>query len=143
MKLKKTLIYLSTLTLFAIPSVADTKTKSYKLTCVPSKEMTIAHNRSGETKNKLIVTFKAAKKGTRHGRLNHGECSWVDRALKANEPKKFCQYNVDDLAFTRNQNGYALKSRKAPYVKNLRVGGKFSLMVTKKNGCLVVTKVLP
>ncbi len=122
-------------------------THSYRLNCVAGKSMTVQYNRSTERgrgiKNRLIVTFKAAPTGTKHGRLNHGECSWVDRRLKANEPKKFCQYNVTDLAFTKNSRGYALASKKAPYVDKLRIGGKFSLMVTNRNGCMVVKKVLP
>ena len=122
------------------------KAKSYRLNCAASDSMTVQYNRSTERrkgiKNRLIVFFKAAAKGTKHGRLNHGECSWVDRRLRPHEPKKFCQYNLTDLAFTKNSNGYALKSAKAPYVDKLRLGGKFSLMVTNKNGCLVVTKVL-
>lgn len=142
MKIKNPLILLSSTLLLTSFSVAN-ETKSYTLTCAPSKNMTIAHNRSNDTKNKLVVTFKAGKMGTAHSRLNHGECSWVDRALRANEPRKFCQYDVDDLAFTRNSNGYSLSSQKAPYVKQLRIGGKFSLKVTKKDNCLVVTKVLP
>lgn len=123
-----------------------TPTHAYRLDCAAGNSMTVQYNRSTERargiKNRLLVTFKAAKKGTKYGRLNHGECSWVDRAFKANEPKKFCQYNVYDLAFTKNSNGYALRSKKAPYVDKLRTGGKFSLMVTKKNGCMVVKKVL-
>jgi len=141
-EIKKSLTLLCSILLLTSFSTAK-EVQSYTLTCAPSKEMTIAHNRSNDTKNKLVITFKASSKGTRHGRLNHGECSWVDRALRANEPRKICHYNVDDLSFTRNRNGYALSSIKAPYVKNLRVGGKFSLKVTKKNNCLVVTKVLP
>lgn len=120
--------------------------KSYRLDCDVGNNMTVKYNRSNERRrgmrNRLLVTFKAATKGTRYGRLNHGECSWVDRRLKANEPKQFCQYNVDDLAFTKNSNGYALASKKAPYVDKLRLGGKFSLMVINKNGCMVVKKVL-
>ena len=123
------------------------KAKSYILNCRAGKSMTVQHNRSNERrrgiKNRLLVTFKAAAKGTKYGKLNHGECSWVDRRLKSNEPKKFCQYNVTDLAFTKNSRGYALASKKAPYVDKLRIGGKFSLKVINKNGCMVVTKVLP
>ena len=122
------------------------KAKSYRLDCVAGKSMTVQYNRSTERrrgiKNRLLVTFKAGAKGTRYGRLNHGECSWVDRRLRNNEPKKFCHYNVTDLAFTKNSKGYALASKKASYADKLRIGGKFSLMVTNKNGCMVVKKVL-
>ncbi|CAA6813694.1 MAG: Unknown protein [uncultured Sulfurovum sp.] len=156
MKSKKILtLLLSTLAFVSMANADENKVAvgletlktTYQLDCIAGDNMTIQHNRSTERKkgirNRLLVTFKAAPKGTRHGRLNHGECSWVDRRLKANEPKQFCQYNVTDLAFTKNSNGYALKSAEAPYVDKLRIGGKFSLMVTNKNGCMVVKKVLP
>jgi len=122
------------------------KPKSYRLDCAGGNSMTVQYNRSTERrrgiKNRLIVTFKAATKGTKYAKLKSGECSWGDRRLKNNEPKKFCQYSVTDLAFTKNSRGYALASKKAPYVAKLRTGGKFSLMVINKNGCMVVQKVL-
>jgi len=124
-----------------------TPTHSYRLNCAGGQNMTVQYNRITERrrgiKNRLLVTFKTARQRTRHSRLNQGECSWVDRAFRSNEPKKFCQYNVYDLAFTKNANGYALASKKAPYIDKLRRGGKFSLMVTNQNGCMVVKKVLP
>ena len=123
------------------------KVKSYRLNCAAGNNMTIQYNRVTERKkgieNRLLVTFKAAAKGTKYGKLNHGECSWVDCKLKSNEPKKFCHENIYDFSFTKNARGYALKSKKASYVDKLRIGGMFSLKVKNKNGCLLVIKVLP
>jgi len=113
---------------------------SYNLNCAFGGNMGLAYDAQ---LRKVTGTFTAASAGTRTRSLNHGQCSWVDRALRANEPRKFCQRNVRDVIVKMNARSYALRSRTAPYLRQAQLGGFFSLKVSNSNGCLNVISVNP
>lgn len=113
---------------------------SYNLNCAFGGNMGLTYDARLQ---KVTGTFTAATAGTRTQRLNHGQCSWVDRALRAHEPRKFCQRNVRDVVVKMNARSYVLRSRTAPYLRKAQLGGYFSLKVTNSNGCLNVVRVNP
>ena len=114
---------------------------NYTLFCRAGKNMGL--NYLATTKS-IAITFKAGKTGTKHGALNQGECSWGDRAFRANEPRKICQSNVKDIVLKINARSFSATSRQAPYISKIKNGGTFSMKVRNDNhGCMVVKKVLP
>lgn len=116
------------------------KATPYRLNCRAGGNMGLTFE---DTKNRIKVTFKAPSQGTRNRSLQPGECSWVDRGFRANEPKKFCQSNVKDIVLKINARSFSTSSRQAPYISKIKDGGKFSLKVHNNNkGCMVVDKIL-
>lgn len=126
--------------ILAVCYSASAQAASYNLNCAFGGNMGIKYDARA---NKVTGTFAAASAGTRNQGLSHGQCSWVDRALRGNEPRKFCQRNVNDVVVTMNVRSYAVRSRIAPYLRQQQLGGYFSLRVSNSNGCLNVVRVNP
>jgi hypothetical protein len=115
------------------------KKKSYTLSCCAGGNLNLTYTQYSQ----LNIRFKSAKKGTRYAPLKQGECSWIDRAFRANEPQKICQSNVNDVVFKTTKQRIKISSKKAPYISKIKSGGIFSLKVYNNNhGCMVVTKTL-
>ncbi|CAA6815020.1 MAG: Unknown protein [uncultured Sulfurovum sp.] len=113
---------------------------NYTLKCLAGGNMGLHYSAASK---KVTINFSAGATGTRDGNLQRGQCSWVDRRLRGNEPKKICQLNVNDVIMKVRANSYASSSRKAPYISKIKQGGTFSLKVHNDNrGCMVVDKVL-
>ena len=119
---------------------ASAQAANYNLNCAFGGNMGITYDARAK---KVTGTFTAANAGTRTQALDHGQCSWVDRALRSNEPRKFCQRGVNDVVVKMNVRSYAVRSRKAPYLRQEQLGGYFSLKVSNRNGCLNVVRVNP
>ena len=113
---------------------------NYTLKCLAGGNMGLRYSTLNK---KITVDFTAGAKGTRDANLQRGQCSWVDRRLKSNEPKKICQFKVNDVVLKVKANSYSSTSNKAPYISKIKQGGTFALKVRNDNrGCLVVERVL-
>ena len=121
--------------------VASSQPTNYTLKCRAGGNMGLKY--SAQSK-RVAITFHPASRGTNNGNLQRGECSWVDRALRANEPRKICQSNVNDVILKINGHSFSATSHKAPYISKIKSGGTFSMKVRNDNhGCMVVKRVLP
>jgi hypothetical protein len=121
--------------------VTPPKPKNYTLKCRAGGNMGLKYSAINK---KVTVTFTPARTGTKEGNLRAGECSWIDRTLRANEPKNICQSNVNDVLLKVNARSYSATSRRAPYISKIKTGGTFSMKVRNdNNGCMVVQRVLP
>lgn len=79
--------------------------------------------------------------------LNHGQCTLNNLTLGKEKMGHFCQFNINDVVYSRNSTSMNLVSVQAPYlIKILKDGGEFSLKVHKdENLCkhgLVVDSVI-
>ena len=117
---------------------SSSQAASFNLNCRLGGDMGVTYD--SRTK-KVTGTFSSTRQGTRDRNLGLGYCSWVDRPVSGNEPRKFCQRNVNDVIVKVNARSYSLHSRKAPYLAQVKIGGYFSLRVKSKNGCLDVVRV--
>ena len=132
--------------LLLVCCASSAQAASYNLNCKLGGHMGIKH----DSRTKMVTgNFTAASAGTRSHNLSLGQCSWVDRGLRGNEPRKFCQRNVRDVIVKLGPSSFRLQSRSAPYlgrVKGAR-GGYFSLRVSSRGsllnrkGCLNVIRV--
>lgn len=117
---------------------ASAQAASYNLNCRLGGHMGMTYDSRTKT---VTGNFTATTAGTRDRALGLGQCSWIDRPIRGNEPRKFCQRKVNDVIVKVNARSYSLHSRKAPYLAQVKQGGYFSLRVTSKNGCLDVVRV--
>jgi len=121
--------------------VAPPQPTNYTLKCRAGGNMGLRYS---ALKKRVLVSFKPARTGTQQSNLQRGECSWVDRSLRANEPTKICQSNVNDVILKVNARSYSATSSTAPYISKIKSGGTFSMKVRNDNhGCMVVKQVLP
>jgi len=126
--------------LLLVCCASSAQAASYNLNCKLGGQMRIAYDSGAK---KVTGTFTSTSQGTRARSLRSGQCSWVDRPVRGNEPRKFCQRNVRDVIVKVNARSYSLHSRRAPYLAQVKLGGFFSLRVSSRNGCLNVVRVNP
>lgn len=78
---------------------------------------------------KIVVTFVNQNNPNN---LSHGQCALNNPSLGDAITGRFCQFNVNDVIYSRNSTSMNLISTQAPYlIKILKVGGEFSLNVHK------------
>jgi hypothetical protein len=81
--------------------------------------------------NKATVHFIKKENATS---ANTGECVIDGLPWNSTTIGKFCQFNVDDVIYTRNATSMNFLSVKAPYLLQiLKTGGAFSLNVHSDN----------
>jgi len=116
--------------------VRPSKAKSYTLKCRAGGNMGLKYSAINK---KIILTFTHA----RNRNLQRGECSWLDRTLRANEPNKICHSNINDVLLNINARSFSATSLKASYLSKIKTGGTFSMKVRNDNhGCLVVKNII-
>ncbi len=141
--MKKALVITSILSIVSVLGITTSSTpaqaapKSYVLMCKGGAGMSLDYRSTGDT---LIINFKAGTSSGENG-VSSGSCTWVDRGFRSGEPKRLCQYGVNDLRFIMNSRNKVtrLTSAKAPYVKKIRSGRSFQVRAYNNGSCMKVT----
>jgi hypothetical protein len=106
---------------------------------------------TGETL--LNVRFKPGTKPAGQG-LNPGECSWLDRGMRAGEPAQLCQSVKDMFLSTSSTSVPGMEgiqllvmtqwSKSAPWLEKIRNPAAYIDVYVYNDGrsCMVVTKTL-
>jgi len=134
-------ILLKLMSLFLLSSFfATASATGYNLNCMAGGHMGVIYTAAVQ---QVEILFTPAISGTRNSALSHGQCSWVDRKLHSNEPRRICHYNIKDVIVKNKASSYKISSRKAPYIRKIKDGGYFSLRVTndRQRNCMRVLKV--
>lgn len=82
--------------LFSFLSTGLGAAQTYPLVCKGGGEMVFIYSDYHEKAStpaeqpQLTVSFKAASQSTTNAPLKNGECSWVDRPMSREEPKRLC-----------------------------------------------------
>lgn len=139
--MKRKSILLKVIALFLFSSFfATASATGYNLNCMTGGHMGVVYTAAEQ---KVEILFTPATSGTRNSALSHGQCSWVDRKLRNNEPKRICHYNIKDVVVRNKASSYKISSKKAPYIRKIKDSGYFSLRVIndRQRNCMRVLKV--
>jgi len=148
MTITKSIIFLS-LGLFAVSSIYANPVSNTGLVLKCNAKLGKGDKPTGMTlrysvpEEKVVVNFVNQNNPSS---LNHGQCTLNNQTLGDRKMGHFCQFNVNDIVYSRNSTSMNLTSKQAPYlIKILKNGGEFSLNVHKNdNRCkhgLVVDSV--
>lgn len=138
--IKKIIVFLSLTLFFSSFIYADSSNTTDTLTLKCYAKLGKGEEPTGMTirysapEKKVTVSFVNQNNPNN---LNHGQCTLGDQILEETKIDKFCQFNVDDVVYSKNIDSVNLVSSQAPYlIRILKSEGEFSLKVHKdQNAC--------
>jgi hypothetical protein len=148
----KTLRFVVSLWVLYSPALADAQT--YALQCRGGGMSGVGLQIFPNGQNRLTVGFKQGLKPAPQG-LAPGECAWLDRGMRADEPKSLCDDVEDAVLSTTGADHSSFNpshillvqsawSNDAPYLKSVSTNDLFTVLVHREGQhCLLVDDMAP
>lgn len=91
--------------------------RSYPMICKAGGDMLLAHDHGNQWGGHVRVRFKKARQGASVRPPRAGECAWLDRGVRANEPKRLAFFFNNKQPFNTvllcNANGCRYRSTRS------------------------------